>query len=186
MSKKKQDNFIRNAAGDYVYRGKYLKYDVQNPLPYRQYKAAVTLSSMLLAAAVIGAGACNAPGFEADPNALGFAISSRVIMTSAITILYWIAIGCMLLCCWFAGRIAKAGNPIKELEWNANGGPLKIVLLVLPGVCAVLAAVYLINLRELDPQTYNMFSAVSFTAFLAVASIDALMLRSVIKNNIWK
>lgn len=186
MSKKRSDNYIRNAAGEYIYRGKYLKYDKENPMPYKQYKFAVVMSAMLLAATVIGAGACNAPGFEADPNALGFAVTSRVYMTSAITILYWAAVCCALLNCWFASRIAKAGNPMAEPDWEANGEPIKTTLLIQPAVCAVLAVVYLVNLKGLDPESYNLFSACSFPAFLLIGSVDSLMLHRVIKKNIWK
>lgn len=149
---------------------KYLAYSKDNPLPYRQYRFLLLMGALFLAALVLGAGSCGAPG-------LG---------SGRIYILYMAVVSSMLLCCWFAGWIVKGGNPLKSSEWEKNGRPFKQASVGLVILCSVLEACYLVNLRNIDPVLYSTASAVSFPVFIALAEADALYLRHIVNVNLWK
>ncbi|MBR5640889.1 MAG: hypothetical protein IKW92_02005 [Firmicutes bacterium] len=168
--KKKYAEFIETASGEVVYIGKYLVYDVNNPLPYNRYRTAIALACTGAAILAAAMGLYRAPGTD---------------RTLYVVLPYVLLLGFTLLLCYRGAKVVKAGNPMKAFDYRNALQPMLHWSYTSIVFAVILLACYFFHLVRAGTQGCAMAAVVAFPLMAALIGALNVWLVTVIKKNAW-
>ena len=168
--KKKYAEFIETASGEVVYIGKYLVYDVNNPLPYNRYRTAIALACTGAAILAAAMGLYRAPGTD---------------RTLYVVLPYVLLLGFTLLLCYRGAKVVKSGNPMKAFDYRNALQPMLHWAYSSIVFAVILLACYFFHLVRAGTQGCAMAAVVAFPLMAALIGTLNVWLVTVIKKNVW-
>ena len=169
--KRKYQDFVQTASGDYEYIGGNMVYDAGNPLSYSRYRLTIALACTFSAVMVAAAGLYRAPGSTRGP---------------LVVIPYMFVLIFTFLTCYRGGGMVKGGNPMRKFDYDQAYEPLQRWSAASALFCLILLVCYIVYLVRHGREGCSMLATVSYPVMTVLAGLADLWLHLTVRRNAWR